>query len=341
MNAPSWRRTIIGGVMGLLLCWEIFGGGGMASEKPLVITDALGRTVTVSVPVSKAIIVITYELIPALDLWERIGGVSRWAEEECDLYRAMVGDNPHLRKPHVGVGTDVNVETVIALKPDVVVTWGYSAHSIQFLEAKGIPVVALWPDSIEDLYGVIRLHGSLFGKEERAEEVIREMDYLFSLIRERIASIPPGARRKAIHLLGKPTTVSCKIGITHDIIALIGGINPAGEIAVRNADLSLERIMGWMPDVIFIWGNAGYTAEWLIESSSWRVIKAVREGQVYKLPKWSTWSPRLPLIALWMAQKLYPERFSDITFDEIAESFYRKIFGISYRKVRELDTRKD
>uniref|UniRef100_A0A7C4JST0 ABC transporter substrate-binding protein n=1 Tax=Thermodesulfobacterium geofontis TaxID=1295609 RepID=A0A7C4JST0_9BACT len=301
------------------------------------VTDKLGRNVVVNVPVKRAVIGITYELIPALNLWNQVTGVSRWAEENCDLYKAIVSENPLFKKPTVGAGTDLNVEAVLRLKPDIVITWTYSPNTIRFLEQKGIKVIGIWPESISELYEVIRMHGKLFGKEKRAEEVISEMEKIFNLIEKRVSKISPEKRKKIIHLGGKPTTVSCGIGVTNDIIDLIGGINPAGSIQSRNAEVSIEKIVKWDPDVIFIWGSAGYNESWLYKNSQWKAIKAVREHKVYKLPRWSTWSPRLAPIALYMAMKVYPEYFKDVDFEKVADNFYKKVFGISYYKVKKYE----
>jgi iron complex transport system substrate-binding protein len=65
----------------------------------LTLTDKLGRTVTIDIPVKRAVVVITYELVPALGIWDQIVGVSRWAEEECDLYRTFVKTKPELKIP--------------------------------------------------------------------------------------------------------------------------------------------------------------------------------------------------------------------------------------------------
>jgi len=58
---------------------------------------------------------------------------------------------------------------------------------------------------------------------------------------------------------------------------------------------------------------------------------------VYKAPEWSTWSPRLAPIALWMAMKTYPEYFRDINLYKVTDEFYRKVFGISYSKVKKIE----
>lgn len=116
--------------------------------------------------------------------------------------------------------------------------------------------------------------------------------------------------------------------MTDNLLNLVGGRNVAGGITQRNADVSIETIIGWNPDVIFIWGNAKYSARDIMSSPQWQHVKAVRNRQVYKAPEWSTWSPRLAPVSLWMAMKLYPERYQGINLYSVADSFDRKVFGV-------------
>lgn len=310
---------------------------GAVHASTITITDKLGRKVTLEVPVKRAVVVISYELIPALNLWSQVAGVSRWAEESCGLYKAIVTENPVLKRPLVGTGSDVNVEAVLKLNPDVVITWTYNPDTIRFLEEKGIKVIGIYPESLTELYKDMRMHGRIFGKEKTTEKVISDMEKVFSVIRHKTSKIPENKKKKVLWLGGKPTSVACGIGIINDVFKMIGGINTASHIPQRNADVSIEQIIAWNPDVIFIWGNANYSADDILNNPQWRHVKAVREGRVYKAPKWSTWSPRLAPIALWMAMKTYPEYYRDVDMDKVIEGFYRKVFGIPYSKVRRIE----
>ncbi|MCG2813146.1 MAG: ABC transporter substrate-binding protein, partial [Thermodesulfovibrionales bacterium] len=69
----------------------------------------------------------------------------------------------------------------------------------------------------------------------------------------------------------------------------------------------------------------------------WRHVSAAKNSRVYKAPKWSTWSPRLAIVALWMAMKTYPEYFVDINLEKAADDFYREVYGIPYRKVERIE----
>lgn len=298
------------------------------------IRDHLGRRVPLEVPVKRAVVVIGYELIPALNLWDSVVGVSRWAGENCGAFKIWMQRDRTKQKTSVGEASDLHLETLYKLKPDVIITWGYYPELLNFLEQKGFKVIAINPEGLSDLYGTIRLFGKIFGKEKRAEEVINEMEKMFQFIRERVRDLPLGKRRKVLYLGGTPTRVYGKIGVISDVIQIIGARNVAEGLPVRYADVSVERIIQWNPDVIFIWGHAKYDESWIYGNSQWQILKAVKRREVYKLPKWSSWSPKLAPLALLMATKTYPELFKDINFESKVDEFYRRVFGVSFKEVK-------
>ena len=306
----------------------VLSGGQAEPASPPSVTyrDKLGRTVTVPVPVKRAVFLISYELVPVLGVWDRVAGVGRWAYDN-DLIRQS---KPDIRSiPSVGSGTDVNVEALMKLKPDVVVTWTFKPEPVKFMEERGLRVIAIYPESLAELYDVMRLHGRLFQREPRMERAIGEMEGIFRMIRERVGRIPEGRRKKVLYIGTKPTSVSGGIGITNEMITLIGAHNPASTLRQRNIEVPLERIIAWNPDVIVIWGNARYGPSDLTNDPQWRLLPAVKNGKVYKAPEWSTWSPRLAPFALWMAAMTYPEYFKDVDMDKVVDEFHRKVFGVS------------
>jgi len=295
-----------------------------AGAASITYTDKLNRILEIPVPVQRVVFLQMYELLPILDAWDKVVGVADHVYRD-DLIQAV---KPDIRSiTPVGSGGNANIEAILKLQPDLVITWAWQPETIRFMEEKGIRVIAIYPENIEDLYKVMRLLGVIFQKEEKVKTVITEMSRIFSLIRAKDTR-EQGMKRKMVYLGGKSNSVSGSIGINNDLLELIGGVNVAGPINDRSAMVSLEQIVVWNPDVIFIWGNAGYSAQDIIDNPQWRFIKAVREKRVYKLPKWTTWSPRLALVALWMAKKAYPEDFEDISFFNIADSFYKKLFNI-------------
>ena len=306
-----------------------------ASAASLTYKDKMGRTVTVQIPVRRAVLYETYELLPITGTWSQVAGISRYAYDN-DLLLALKPDLLR-RIPAVGSAMDTNAEVLLKLKPDVVLTWVVDPQVVRFLEQKGLPVIAVYPESVPELYDVMRMEGRLFGREKKVETAIARMEEIFSLIRSRTAGIPTARRKKALYLTGKPTKVNGRIGVTNDLFTMMGLDNCGREINERSAEVSLERIISWNPDLIFIWGSARYSAADLMNNPQWRYIKAIRNRDVHREPRWGTWSPRLAPIALWMAATAYPERFRDINVTKTIDKFYRDVYGIPYAKVTQIE----
>lgn len=296
--------------------------------------DKTGKIVNVQVPVKRAVLLTTYELIPALGIWDQIAASGKWTNSN-DLIRASGRNLSSL--PSVGSGIDINMESMMKIRPDLVVSWTFRQEQVNFMEDKGLTVISIYPDSMAELYEVLKLHGRLFGKEKRMDYCLSRMDEIFSLIKKRSCKIKNSEKQKVLWLGGRPTGVSGAAGLTNDIIKLIGAVNSASEIGGRNSDVSVEKIIRWNPDVIFIWGNATYGASDILNNPQWKHIKAVKDGRVYKAPEWSTWSPRVAPVALWMAIRTYPSFYKDINFEEVTDNFYRKVFNIPYSMVKKIE----
>lgn len=302
--------------------------------KTLTFTDVYGREVTLDIPVKRACLLVTYELIPALKIRNQVVAIGKWAYDD-PIMKATVPDLNDIPSPGVG-GPGVNVELLKKLGTELIVTFRVPPEELNFLEAKGIKAFAIYPNSVEELIEVIKWHGVVFDKEKEAERVIKEMRKVLNLIEERTSKISYSKRKKVIWLHSDPTSVAGGGGIINDTLLKIGMINPAASLfpQLSLAKTSLEILIKLNPDVIFIWGAAPFSSSDLINNPQWNNIKAVKERKVYKLPALTTFSPRHVIDMLYMAMRVYPEEFKDIDFEKVANNFYKKVFGISYYKVK-------
>lgn len=310
----------------------IFGLTVSVCAETVTARDKMGRQISVQTPVTRAVFFQTYELIPALGIWDRVVGIGRFAYQN-DLMKATKPDIERIIAS-AGSGTDINIEALKKLKPDLVITWTSRPENVRYMEEKGLKVFTIYPESLQELYDDMLFHGKVFGREKKMRSVIAEMDRVFETVKKRVKDIPDAQRRKVLWVGSRPTSVACAIGVNNDVITMIGGINPASEFQQRNIDVSMEQIIAWNPDIIFIWGHAKYTAQEIMNNPQWRFVKAVRDKHVFKAPEWSTWSPRLAPVVLWMAARTYPERFRDVNIEKEADVFYRKVFGVPFSKVK-------
>jgi iron complex transport system substrate-binding protein len=270
-----------------------------------------------------------YEVVAALKAWDRIVGISRYAYDN-DLLKRVV---PHLQQiPSPGTGFVVNAESLLALKPDMVVTWDRKPDQVEFMRRQGIPVTLIYPEGLTDLYRDTRLIGRLLGQSERAEKVTQLMARNFEALKQRLAKIPAAARPRVAWVWGKPTTITGNKGVVGELIPLAGGINLGGKVDNFNQELSMETMVELNPDVVLIWGSASYSVADLLQDPKWRNVQAVKTGRVFKADRASTWSPRVVVLAWWMAHCFFPQEISPAEFRQAADSFYRECFGIPYEE---------
>lgn len=290
----------------------------------LVVRDAADRSIEVATPVRRVVFLSLYDLIPVFDVWDRVAGINRWAFQS-ELLRGF----PQIRGiPSLGTSDSLNVEALLALHPDLVITWSYKPEVADFLIGRGLKVISVYPESLEELHAVIELCGSLFEKKERAREIRSLMDAGLAEIAARVSGIPEGKRKKVLWIWQQPTTVSGGIGLQQELVELAGAVNPAKGYRAKHATVSAELAVAWNPDVIFIWGNARYGPGDILSSPRWRSVRAVRDKKVFKAPALTTWSPAVIGMVSWIAWKTYPEYFDPAVLSEDVRKFHERCFGI-------------
>ena len=247
-----------------------------------------------------------------------------------------------------------NVEEVLKLKPDVVFVTNYAPPAmIEQMSQAGLPVVAISlskgegveapklnptfaDDDVAYAEGLkigVRLIGDIVGKRERADALL---DYAFAQrkqVEDRVASIPD-AERVRLYMANPEMNTYGSGKYTGVIMKRSGGINVAA--GVRGATkVSMEDVLAWNPQVIFVQDRYAPVADEIRKGAAWQHVDAVENKRIYITPEYvKPWGYPLPealaLGELWMAKKLYPERFADIDMQKQADAYYRQFYGQAY-----------
>jgi iron complex transport system substrate-binding protein len=105
-------------------------------------------------------------------------------------------------------------------------------------------------------------------------------------------------------------------------------------------ELSVESVIGWDPDVIIISSKAGIDPEDILNDPQWKDIKAVKDKRVYRIPYgfhvWDRPCAERILGEMWLAQKLYPAKFTDIDIRKETKGFFKTYFNVDLTET-ELD----
>jgi len=319
----------------------VISSAGSSYAKCREIIDTEGRTVAIPENIHRAVVLsgTCIETIYILGSLDRVAGISR-----SIIDSALCNFIPALKKIPVIAQSirNINIERVLALKPDILVTMGpehplgMDRKTIKRLEEFGIPVVLLNLESLDENYYSIELMGTIFGNERRAAELISHMKGIIGDIQGKLKKIDDTRRIKALYISGaRPNYIAGGYWGKQDIRVLAGAHNVAKEIKLFMTTVSFEQISIWNPDVITISASAKYTAADVINDPHLRHINAVRQKRVYKHPREiaGLFTPRVPLLLAWHTAKFYPELMID--WAGITDKFFKKFYGVLYHGPRD------
>ena len=237
-------------------------------------------------------------------------------------------------------GTDVNVEELLKLEPDVVLYWAEYLEQYEAMTNAGITAVGVKPQNngnvLSTLESWLSIMGEIFGTTGNVDKVIEYGRKLEAEIAEKTAKIPEEDRQKVLYLYNHSEddiSVSGNGFYGQYWIDAAGGINVAADLNGATS-VNMEQIYEWNPDIIIITTFTETMPEDLynntIDGQDWSHIDAVKNGKVYKEPlgvyRWFPPSGDAPLMLMWMANTLYPEVFDYDMEDEI-EDYYERFYN--------------
>ncbi|MBB3104542.1 ABC transporter substrate-binding protein [Azomonas macrocytogenes] len=251
-----------------------------------------------------------------------------------------VRDNPWLRRVMPSAATlatpfsrpsGVNLESLLAIKPDLVTLWLGNAVLGKQLEALGIPVFNLGYTTPEEMKNAVRLLGTALGDNEkrRAEDFIRYYDDNLQRVAQGLTGLPPDTRPRVYYASISPLHTEGLGSMIDSWIDTAGGINVAAASGLRgDVQVQMEQVIAWNPDIIVTLDATQQQA--ILQSPRWKHIKAVRNGQVLLNPRginaWCTRAAETSLQILWAARTLHPQRFPALDMAEETRIFYRRFY---------------
>jgi iron complex transport system substrate-binding protein len=306
------------------------------------VTDATGRALSAPEKVARVFpagppaAILLYTLAPDLLLgWPRAN-----RPEECAYMLPDVCTRPEVGRI-TGRGNTANLESVLALKPDLILDVGSTSTTFVSLAERvqqqtGIPY-ALLDGRFDAIPATYRKLGELIGRHDEAENFARYADDTLKTIDGRTAAIAPSNRPRVYYARGPRGLITGLGGsINVETIELLAQ-NVAGGNEGGLANVSIEQVLLWNPDVI-ITIDQDFAAS-VYGDPSWASVNAVRNGRVHLSPKmpfgWVDFPPSVNrLIGLWwLANILYPDRFHE-DMRALTRDFYTMFYHRTPSDVR-------
>ncbi|MBK0122218.1 ABC transporter substrate-binding protein [Pantoea sp. S61] len=321
-----------------------------------VVTDQIGRQVTIPDQVDRVVVLQhqTLNLLVQLNATDKIVGIlANWKQQLGDGYAQLV---PELtQKAMLGDLTHVDLEKLVALHPQVVFVTNYAPKEmIDQISALGIPVLAISlrhddagqqgkinpsmqnEDQAYDL-GItegITLIGEVVNKQQQAKELIAAAFAGRKQVSDRLQGLTEQQRVRAY--MANPDLTTYGSGkYTGLMMSHAGAYNVAASTVQGFKQVSMEQVVAWNPQVIFVQDRYPQVVDEIQQDPRWRTIDAVKHHRVWLMPEYAkAWGYPMPeaigLGEFWMAKKLYPEKFRDIDMQQQADRWYQHFYRTAY-----------
>jgi len=279
-----------------------------SAGRQVAIPDNVARVFAAGPPASTLLYVLAPQAM--------IGWVRSPREAEKPFLLPSVRDLPELGRL-TGRGDTLNLERLIAAKPDLVIDFGsindtYRSLADRVQTQTGIPYLLI-DGRFENTPAALRLVADILGVRERGETLARAAEETFAAV-DKVVSSVPAEKRPRVYLARGPEgfETGTRGSINTEIIERVGGVNVAEGLREKGgiANVSPEQVITWAPDTI-ITIDHGFKLD-VSGKPAWQPVPAVAAGHVFAAPNLPYGFIDAPpsvnrLIGLtWLMHKLYP-----------------------------------
>lgn len=247
-----------------------------ASELPRCAVDDAGKELCIAASAQRVITLSpgATELVYAAGAGDKVMAVVNYSD-----YPPAA-----LELPLIGSHTRVDMEALMALKPDLVVTWvtGNPPAQVELLQELGVPTFAIEPRTFEGVSSVIERLSVLAGTEvEGFAEAERFRSGIATLTEQYLGVEPipvfyqvwekPLMTVNNEHLIGK-------------VLNLCGGVNVFGDMPRLIPRISAEVVLQANPDAILTGSVDGISDDQLDEWKKYSGLTAVEKNNLFFVP---------------------------------------------------------
>ena len=310
-----------------------------AGEETRTVVDLAGREVTIPANVTKvaALTRPTYETIIMLGGVDQVAMTAspfyEWTYVVCPEYADIpVCDSP----------TEPNIEELIDLGIEVVLFWDTYPEVIEALEEAGIAVVVTQvgddgistPEEFVEMkkYEITMLAEVLGGDcIDKAARWCDYVDQVVDTVTSRTAALTDEERPTVYYVSGNGSTslrTHAGESYTSYMVTMAGGNLVSREIAEMMYSPTMEEVMNWNPEHVFM-GQVD-NAELITEDPAWSAVQAVKDGNVHVNLSGlfnADYSTDCFLLMEQIAKTLHPELFEDLDLTEETIDYYQNFYG--------------
>ena len=185
----------------------------------------------------------TVETLYLLGEQGRIAGISGYVVRPPQARR---------EKPRVSAFTSANIDTILTLKPDLVLTFSdLQADIVADLVRRGLEVHAFNQRTISGILDMIRTLGAMVDASERARQLVRTLETRLADVRTRTERLP---KRPTVFFEEWDDPLISGIGWVSELVEIAGGVDifadRRNQGSAKDRVVTHEEVIAREPDLI-------------------------------------------------------------------------------------------
>lgn len=236
-----------------------------------MVTDDLGKEIEIPIKIERAVSLAPNltEDVFAVGAGDRLVGVTTY----CDYPEQA----KNIRK--VGDTLNPNIETIVALKPQIVLVSTASQLEAfsKTLADNGIAVYVTNPKTLDDIFKNLKQLGDIFGTQETAAKVVGDLENRVASVTRATAGTDPV--RAFVQISKEPLFTIGKQSFVTEIVKRAGGESVTANVETAYPNLSKETALALEPDVIILSDSPDNQAP----NDAFKNSPAVKNGRIYRI----------------------------------------------------------
>ena len=255
----------------LASCLTLLAGTTLAT--PVSVQDDLGNTVKLPAPASRIVTLApsVVEVTYAAGAGDKIVATVEYSD-----YPASA-----LKIPRVGGHSKINLEAVVAAKPDLVIAWesGNSPTALEKLRQLGIPIFMSQPHKMTDIPGEIERIGVLAGTAPVAKRAADDFRKRYQALAHKYRDRSPVT--VFYQVWQNPLITIGGQQIMSDAVTLCRGTNIFADLKPLAPRVSFEAVIAANPEAIVTSGMADQNPEMLDAWKKWPNLTATQRNNFF------------------------------------------------------------